>query len=191
MEVSKVLREYWWTILLAIAIGAAGLQALSRRPGFIAFRDRLALKLPLLGSLLTRFEVARFARSFGVLLANGVPAARAMALAGATVGNRVYVEAIETLAERFKEGEGLARSLEQTDCFPNLAIQLIQIGEETGRLDEMLQELASIYEQEVERTLERLLAMLVPGITVIMGVIVALIMAAVMTAMVSINELAI
>ena len=191
MEISKFLREFWWTILLAIAIGAALLQALGRQPGFLAFRDRMALKVPLLGSLVTKFEVARFARSFGVLLANGVPAARAMALAGATVGSRVYIDAIEALAERFKEGAGLARSLEETDCFPNLAIQLIQIGEETGRLDEMLQELASIYEQEVERTLERLLAMLVPGITVIMGVIVALIMAAVMTAMVSINELVI
>jgi len=119
-----------------------------------------------------------------------VPAARGLALAGATVGNRVFVDAIEVLASRFKEGEGLAQSLEQTGCFPNLAIQLIQIGEETGRLEDMLQEVADIYDQDVERVLERLLALLVPGITIFMGVVVALIIAAVMTAMVSINELA-
>lgn len=190
MAASHGLREYWWMILLGIAATAAGFQALGRNPGFQALRDRVSLRIPLLGSLLTRFEVARFSRSLGVLLANGVPAARALSLAGATVGNRVYIQAIETLAIRFKEGEGLARSLEATGCFPNLAVQLIQIGEETGRLDEMLQELAGIYEQEVERVLERLLAMLVPGITVVMGVVVALIMAAVMTAMVSINDLA-
>lgn len=190
MAASHGLREYWWAILLGIATLAALAQALGRNAGFIAVRDRLVLRLPLLGSLLTRFEVARFGRSLGVLLANGVPAARALALAGATVGNKVFVAAIETLSARFKEGEGLARSLAQTGCFPNLAIQLIQICEETGRLEEMLQELAGIYEQEVERTLERALAMLVPGITILMGMIVALIMGAVMTAMVSINELA-
>jgi len=189
MAASLVLREDWWVLLLTIAIFAGGLQFLLRRPGVLALRDRITLRLPILGGLLTRFEAARFSRSLGVLLANGVPAARALALAGATVGNRVFTGAIETLAARFKEGEGLATSLEETGCFPNLAIQLIQIGEETGRLDDMLQEIADIYDQEVERALERLLALLVPGITIFMGVIVALIMAAVMTAMVSINDL--
>jgi general secretion pathway protein F len=176
-------------LLLGIAVGAGGLQFLLRRPAVMALRDRVALRLPVLGGLLTRFEAARFCRSLGVLLANGVPASRALALAGGTVANRVFIEAIETLAARFKEGEGLAASLEDTGCFPNLAIQLIQIGEETGRLDEMLQEIADIYDQEVERALERLLALLVPGITIVMGVVVALIMAAVLTAMVSINDI--
>ena len=189
MAASAALREDWWILLLAIAIVAGSLQFLLRRPAVIAFRDRVALRLPILGGLLVRFEAARFSRSLGVLLANGVPASRALALAGGTVGNRVFTDAIETLAARFKEGEGLATSLEETGCFPNLAIQLIQIGEETGRLEEMLQEIADIYDQEVERALERLLALLVPGITIFMGVIVALIMASVMTAMVGINEL--
>ncbi len=189
MDASRFLREDWWAMLLGIGIVAAVLQWAARRPSVAAMRDRLVLKLPLMGSLVQRFEIARFSRSLGVLLANGVPAARALALAGATVSNRVFVAAIETLSVRFKEGQGLARSLEETGCFPILSTQLINIGEETGRLEEMLQELAEIYEQEVERALERLLALLVPGITVIMGVIVALIMAAVMTAMVSINEL--
>jgi general secretion pathway protein F len=189
MAVSVALREYWWVLLLAIAVFAGGLQFLLRRPAVMALRDRVLLRLPVLGGLLTRFEAGRFCRSLGVLLANGVPASRALALSGGTVANRVFVEAIETLAARFKEGEGLAASLEKTGCFPNLAIQLIQIGEETGRLEDMLQEIADIYDQEVERALERLLALLVPGITILMGVVVALIMAAVMTAMVSINEL--
>lgn len=191
MDASRFLREEWMTLLLAIAVTLGLGQWIGRQPGFRVIRDRVALGIPLLGSLLARFEISRFCRSLGVLLANGVPAARALALAGATVGNHVYVEAIETLAARFKEGEGLARSLDDTGRFPTLAVQLIQIGEETGRLDEMLQELADIYEQEVERALERILAMLVPGITVLVGVVVALIMAAVMTAMVSLNELAI
>ncbi|MGE0415613.1 MAG: type II secretion system F family protein [Acetobacteraceae bacterium] len=189
MQASRGLREYWWVLLAGIGLLAGTLQWLSRKPSVLVWRDRVALRLPLIGSLVSRFEIARFSRSLGVLLANGVPAARALALAGATIGNLVFVTAIETLATRFKEGEGMARSLDQTGRFPVLAVQLIQIGEETGRLEDMLTELADIYEQEVERTLERLLALMVPAITVTMGVVVALIMAAVMTAMVSINEL--
>ena len=190
MTASQMLRQQWWMMLLTFAVAAITAQRLMRLPRIMVLRDRIALRLPILGSLLTRFEVSRLCRSLGVLLANGVPASRALALAGATVGNRVFTEAIETLALRFKEGEGLAQSLERTGRFPTLAVQLIQIGEETGRLEDMLQEVAEIYDQEVARSLERLLALLVPGITVVMGLVVALIMAAVMTAMVSINDLA-
>jgi general secretion pathway protein F len=190
MGASQALRQDWWLMLLGLAIIAIVLQRMMKLSSMLVLRDRIVLRLPILGSLVTRFEVGRFSRSLGVLLTNGVPAARALALAGATVNNRIFTEAIETLAARFKEGGGLAKSLEETGCFPNLAIQLVQIGDETGRLQDMLQEIADIYDQEVERALERLLALLVPGITIIMGVVVALIVAAVMTAMVSINELA-
>jgi general secretion pathway protein F len=190
MGASQALRQDWWLMLLGLAIAAIVLQRMMKLSSVLVLRDRIVLRLPILGSLVTRFEVGRFSRSLGVLLTNGVPAARALALAGATVNNRIFTEAIETLAARFKEGGGLAKSLEETGCFPNLAIQLVQIGDETGRLQDMLQEIADIYDQEVERALERLLALLVPGITIIMGVVVALIVAAVMTAMVSINELA-
>jgi general secretion pathway protein F len=190
MAASKTLRSDWWMFLLGIAILVIVVQRVMQREGARALRDRLILRVPILGSLITRFEVGRFSRSLGVLLTNGVPATRALQLAGATVGNRVFSEAIETLAARFKGGEGLAKSLEQAKCFPNLAIQLVRIGDETGRLQDMLEEIADIYDQEVERALERVLALLVPGITIFMGVVVALIVAAVMTAMVSINELA-
>ncbi|MFC3228220.1 type II secretion system F family protein [Marinibaculum pumilum] len=189
MAASDGLRGYWWAILAGIGGLAAVLQLLSRQDWFVVFRDRSVLRLPLLGPLITRIEVARFSRSLGTLLGNGVPAARALALAGATVTNRTLVDAIEALAIRFKSGEGLARSLEQTGHFPDLAIRLIQIGEETARLQEMLQELAGMYEHDVERILERLLALLVPAITLAMGALVAMIMGAVMTALVSINQL--
>ncbi len=190
MAASRALRSDWWVMLLGIAILSIALQRLMQRPAMLAMRDRVLLRVPMVGSLMTRFEVGRFSRSLGVLLMNGVPATRALMLAGATVGNRVFAEAIESLAGRFKAGEGLAASLEQAGCFPNLAIQLVRIGDETGRLQDMLQEIADIYDQEVERALERLLALLVPAITIVMGLAVALIVAAVMTAMISVNDLA-
>ncbi|MEJ0019964.1 MAG: type II secretion system F family protein [Acetobacteraceae bacterium] len=189
MAASQSLREDWWLYLLAIAIGALAVQYSLRMAAVRLLLDRLVLHLPIASGLFTRLEVGRFCRALGVLLANGVPAVRGLALAGATVGNRVFADAIETMGMRFNEGEGLAKSLAAAGCFPNLAVLLVQIGEETGRLEDMLQEIADIYDQDVERVLERLLALLVPGITILMGVVVAFIIAAVMTAMVSINEL--
>jgi general secretion pathway protein F len=126
-----------------------------------------------------------------VLLANGVAAPIALALSGAAIGNRVIAAAVADAAVRFKEGEGLSTPLARSGRFPALSIQLIRIGEETGRLEEMLSEVAEIYDQEVQRTLERLLAILVPALTVAMGALIALIIAAVMMAMISINELAV
>jgi len=190
MTLGDGLREAWWMVLLAIAAaGLAGRQLL-QRPAIANGRDRLVLALPLAGDLARKFEIARFARTLGVLLSNGVPAPRALALSGATIGNRVIAHTVETVATRFKEGEGLSAPLSRTGQFPRLSIQLIHIGEETGRLDEMLAEIAEIYDEEVERAVQRLIALLVPAITIAMGAIIALIIVAVMTAMISINDLA-
>jgi general secretion pathway protein F len=190
MTLGDGLREAWWMVLLAIA--AAGLtgRQLLQRPAIAIGRDRLVLASPLAGDLARKFEIARFARTLGALLSNGVPAPRALALSGATIGNRVIAGAVETVATRFKEGEGLSAPLSRTGQFPRLAIQLIHIGEETGRLDEMLAEIAEIYDEEVERAMQRLIAVLVPAITIAMGSVIALIIVAVMTAMIGINDLA-
>jgi len=164
---------------------------LMRQPAIATRRDRIVLRLPIMRELVSKFEIGRFSRTLGVLLANGVPAPRALALCGATVGNRAIADAIEDVATRFKEGEGLSEPLARTGRFPSLSTQLIRIGEETGRLEEMLEEVAEIYDQEVQRALERLLALLVPGITISMGVLIATIIASVLTAMISINDLAV
>jgi len=191
MAAGDVLQRFWWAILLALLGGALLWGRMMRRPEIAAWRDRTLLALPVIGSLITRFEVGRFCRTLGVLLSGGVAAPRALALCGAAVGNRAIAAAIETAATRFSHGEGLASPLARSGRFPALSLQLIRIGEETGRLEEMLAEVADIYDQEVQRLLDRLLALLVPAITVGMGIIVALIIASVMTAMISINDLAV
>jgi general secretion pathway protein F len=189
MSLGDGLRDYWWVLLLALAVIAIGWRLLKERPTLALRWNRLALALPIIGDLVGKFEIGRFSRTLGVLLANGVPAPRALALSGAVVGNRVIAAAVDTVSARFKEGEGLSAPLAGTGRFPSLSVQLIRIGEETGRLEEMLQELAEIYEEEVQRALERLLALLVPAITIAMGAVIALIIVAVMTAMISINDL--
>lgn len=191
MSAGDLLSDYWWALLLAALLAVFGGRLLLQRPAVALRRDRLALALPVARELVAKFEIGRFSRTLGVLLANGVAAPRALALCAGVAGNRVIAGAVETVATRFKEGESLSAALLRTGRFPSLCIQLVRIGEETGRLEEMCQEVADIYDQEVERALERLLALLVPGITIFMGGAIALIIAAVMTAMISINNLAI
>lgn len=189
MAVGNALGSYWWVLLASTALAAVLWQQLMARPGIALRRDRLLLGLPVAGGLVRRFEVARFSRTLGTLLANGVAAPQALALCGRTVGNRTIADAIEAVATRFREGEGLSEPLARTKHFPVLSTQLIRIGEETGKLEEMLHEVAEIYDQEVQRTLERLLALLVPAITILMGVVIAFIIASVMAALLSINDL--
>jgi general secretion pathway protein F len=190
MAAGDALRAGWWIVLPAVAAAALAARRLLQVPAIAAGCDRLVLASPVAGDLVRKFEIARFARTFGVLLANGVAAPRALALSGAIIGNRVLAEAVATVAARFKEGEGLSAPLSRTGRFPHLLIQLIKIGEETGRLDGLLAEIAEIYDDEVDQVVQRLIALLVPAITIVMGIVVALIIVAVMTAMISINDLA-
>jgi general secretion pathway protein F len=184
------LQAYWWAMLLALLLAVLAWRQAMRREEIAERRDRILLSLPVVGGLITRYEIGRFCRTLGLLLGGGVPAPRALSLCGAAVANRAIAAAIGTAATQFSHGEGLSAPLARTGRFPPLSLQLIRIGEETGRLDEMLGEVADIYDDEVQRLLDRLLAMLVPAITVSMGVIVAFIIAAVMTALISINSLA-
>jgi len=185
-----LLQQFWWVLLLAIAGAAAAWRMAMKRPAFAAGRDRALLALPVIGGLITRYDIGRFCRTLGLLLAGGVAAPRAMALAGAGAGNRAIAAGIEDASARFVRGEGLSAPLGRTGRFPDLSLQLIRLGEETGRLEEMLAEIADIYDEEVKTALDRLLAVLVPAITVGMGLIVAFIVASVMTALISINDLA-
>lgn len=191
MAVGHTVRDAWWGGLLALAVGLLAGRRLLQRPGVALARDRLLLRLPVVRDLSEKIEIGRFARTLGVLLANGILAPRALALAGAAVGNRAIALAVETVATRLKEGEGLSGPLSRTGRFPSLVTQLIAIGEETGRVEEMLHEVADIYDDEAERTAQRLLAMLAPAITIAMGLVVALIIVAILGAMISINDLAI
>lgn len=183
-------RGYWWAMAACLVGAVMGWRAAMRHPPWAAARDRLVLSLPVIGFLVLRAEIGRFCRTLGVMLANGVTASAALTLAGGTLGNGVLKAAVDDAASRFREGEGLSAPLARSGRFPTLAIQLIRIGEETGRLDDMLGEIADLFDQEVQRGLERLLAALVPGITLVMGGLIALIVGAVMTALMSVNALA-
>lgn len=184
------LRGFWW-LLIALVIGAyvAARRALER-PDIRTKVDRWLLRVPLLGHLVTAMEVERFCRTLGTLLTNGVPLPTALGLAKDVMWNRVLADAVRETATSLREGEGVAARLARTGVFPAVTLDLIRIGEEAGKLDEMLLRHADLDEQRIKHTIDRLLALLVPGLTIVMGMIVAGLIASLLVAILSINDLA-
>ena len=190
LAVADFFQNWWWALLAGIAGLAAILVHQYRQPHARRWFDRRLLKTPLLGEVATKIEVARFARTLGTLLGNGVTPLTALAITRDTISNSAIAEALEPLAQCLKEGKGLATPLADSAVVPSLAVQLIRVGEETARLEEMLLKTAEIFEDESRRSVERLLALLVPAITILLGVVVALAVGSLLTAILSVYELA-
>ena len=188
MEVSNLVRGYGWAAILTIV---AALWLGSRWVGTESGRrrwDRWRLKAPLLGEVSLKLEVARFAKSLGTLLNQAVPIIAALRLTREVLANRVLAESIEPLIQGIKRGQGLAAPLAATRVFPALAVQLMTLGEQTGKLDSMLLELAAIYDKEVRTATKRLVALVEPAVILTMGLVVGSIVISTLLAIVSINE---
>jgi general secretion pathway protein F len=190
LAVADVFRDDWWVMLGGLALLAVLAVQQSHNAASRRRWDRLALRLPLLGELIVKTEVARLARTLGTLLKNGVPALVALSITEETIDNTALREAIAGLAGSVKEGKGLAEPLARIALMPPLVVQLTRVGEETARLEEMLLKLAEIYDQETRRSVERLLALLVPAITIALGALVALVIGSILTAILSVYDLA-
>lgn len=188
---SDLLQYYWWAMLGVPAVAAAVIARQLRGAEARRRWDRRLLRLPLLGDLITKTEVARLARTLGTLLKNGVAPLAALAITQETLRNIVIADAIAAVSDSLKQGKGIAEPLSHSQVVPVLAIQLIRVGEETARLEEMLLKTAEIFDEEVGRSIERLLALLVPGITILLGIVVAVVIGSILTAVLSVYELAI
>jgi type IV pilus assembly protein PilC len=136
------------------------------------FLDRAALKLPIIGPILNKAAIARYARTLSTMFAAGVPLVEALdSVAGAT-GNIVYEQAVEKMRDEVATGQRLQRAMENTGLFPNMVIQMIAVGEESGSLDEMSSKVASFYEAEVDNAVDAMSSLLEPLIMAILGVLV-------------------
>jgi general secretion pathway protein F len=188
--IGKILAAYW-PLLLSVAAAAtwAARHAL-RRPGMRRRWHALLLRIPALGKLLTRIDTERFTRALAALLANGVSLPTALGIAKDTLGNGVIAAAVEETAASLREGEKLADRLARTGVFPDMAVDLVRIGEESGRLPEMLLHQANFYETEIRHVLDRMMALLVPAVTLVLGALVAALIASMLVAVLSINDLA-
>jgi type IV pilus assembly protein PilC len=139
---------------------------------------RLVLKIPLLGTILSQSLIAGFARTFGVLLQAGVPHLDALAIVRDTSGNDVLVDGVESIRRTVREGEGIARPMEETGVFDDLVCNMVDVGEQTGELDTMLLRVADAYEGQVGRRIDALFKVLEPALLIVMAVFVGFIVVA-------------
>lgn len=170
IDLSRFVQDTGW-LLLAIAIGAVMVfrYFYKRSRPLRQFLDRVMLKLPVLGPILVKAAIARYARTLSTMFAAGVPLVEAMqSVAGAT-GNIVYEDAVMKMRDEVATGLRLQRAMENTGLFPNMVVQMIAVGEESGSLDEMAAKVADFYELEVDAAVDAMSSLLEPLIMVILG----------------------
>ncbi len=170
IHLSEFFQAYWWIIFGAIAATIFAFnKARMQSKSFAHFIDRTLLQLPIIGEILTKAAIARFARTLAVTFAAGLPLVDALkSVAGAT-GNILYVNATNTIRETVSTGQSLQMSMRSTGLFPNMVIQMISIGEESGSLETMLSKVADFYEEQVDNAVDSLSSLLEPLIMVLLG----------------------
>jgi general secretion pathway protein F len=188
---SEFIKSYFWLI----AIVAVGLTlyvrnwAASER-GKMELHEKL-LKMPIAGGIVFEFEVSKFARTAGTLLGNGVPMLQAISIAIDTVENKVIKEALGVLPPAVKAGKRMSSALDKTGLFTPMVIQMIAVGEESGSLDEMMLELAKVFDGHVQSSVKRALTLMEPILILSMGVMIAFIIISILMGILSVNDLAV
>jgi general secretion pathway protein F len=183
------LRAYWLPMLVLLLVGVYVAARRMRDPEVKYRMDRRAVTAPVVGDLFAKVEMARFSRTLGVLLANGVTLVSALNIVRETMSNSWLAEAVGNVARELKEGRGLGRPMMETGRFPMLAVHMIQVGEETGRLDDMLMQVAETYDREVEVAIRKALALLQPVMIVAMAMVIGFIIIAILSAMLSVYDI--
>jgi len=189
LGISAALKTWWPVILGGLGVICFLMRRYTGTPAGSLKLDRYKLNFPVAGGLIRKIEVARFARTLGTLMQSGVPILRALNLVKDIIGNQVIAGSMGKIYSSVKEGERLSRHLEEMDMFPSLAIQMITVGEETGRLAEMLLRVAENYEKAARNTVRRLVSLLEPAMILCMGVVVGFIVISMLMAVFSMNEM--
>ncbi|WP_426270178.1 type II secretion system inner membrane protein GspF [Dyella kyungheensis] len=188
LAVGNTLQTWWWAIGIVLIVGVLIARSRLRDPAaLLAWHTRL-LTMKVIGPLMLKVQTARIARTLGTLLKNGVPLLTSLGIARQVTANKALDLALAQASEQVKEGTGLSFALAQSQRFPRLALQMVQVGEEAGQLDTMLLKVADTFELESRRAIDRLLAALVPALTIVMTLLVAVIMAAILLPMLDLTS---
>lgn len=173
--------KFWWLILIMMFGAYMGVKAYAKtaKGGYVV--DTMKLKFPIVGELALKMSIARFSRTFGTLINSGVPMMRSLEIVGETLGNKVLAQAIEDTRLSIREGNKLSAPLEDSKLFPSMVVCMIDIGEESGRLSEMLVKVGDFYDSEVEATVKGLTSMIEPMLIIFLGVVVGFIAISIMT----------
>jgi len=184
--ISGFMQDHWLILIGAIVVLIAGYKVVARTPTGRMVIDRVALRAPLFGDLTRKNSISRFARTLGTLVTSGVPILQALNITRETAGNTVIANAISRVHDSVKEGESIVQPLDASGAFPPMVISMVDVGEETGQLPEMLLKIAEVYDDEVDNSVAGLTSMLEPIMIVMLAVIVGTIVIALFMPLISI-----
>jgi len=185
---SHLLVTKWYLVLGTIAFTVFGYKTLASMPAGVLFLDRIALRIPVFGDLTSKTAISRFARTLGTLISSGVPILQALNITRDTAGNVVVANAINKIHDSVKEGESVVGPMESSTIFPPMVTSMVQVGEETGQLPDMLVKVADVYEAEVDNVVSGLTSILEPIMIVLLAVIVGTIVIALFMPMVGLIQ---
>ena len=189
MKTGDVFAEYWWAMLGGMLLIMMWVQFMISNDAARTRLDRSMLKWPMVGELIGKIEVAKFSRSLGTLLHNGVPLLSALVIVKKTMGNKVMADAVGKATEDLKQGESLTKSLLAKGVFPSYALHMLRVGEETGQMETLLSDVAEIYDDEVKTSVKHLLAFMEPILILVMAVSILVIIGSVLLPMVNMADL--
>jgi len=189
MGTSRFSIRYGWILIIA-AIAAFFLYKRAMKDKNTSVKiDQKKLKMPLVGNLMWKMQIARFARTLGTLLENGVPLLKSMDIVKDVLSNHYLANILQDVKMEVKEGEGLTISLAKRGFLPEIAVHLLKVGEETGNLDQMLLKVADNFDAEIEQRMKRLVTMVEPVLILLMGAVIGVIVISMLTAILSVNDL--
>jgi len=177
--VSDFFRNYWWVVILIVLIIIFGFYSwINSKEGRKKW-DRIKLKIPIFGKLFQKIYLSRFTRNLGTLINSGLPILRALEISSEVIGNTLYEESINKAMKKVEAGSGLGKTLKRDENFPIMVAQMIEVGEKTGKIDDILIRLAEFFESEIDSTVKSISSLLEPILMVLMGVGVAILVASV------------
>jgi len=189
LSVSQFIKDYWWALAGGLGAIGFGIRSYTKQGEGKVQWDQLKLRLSIVGDLVKQREIARFARTLGTLIQSGVPILQALQIVRETVNNEIISRSIGEVHTVVKQGGGISKTLQNQGIFPPLAVHMITVGEETGKLDEMLIRVAETYEASLQNALKRFISLLEPMLILFMGLVIGFIVISMLLAIFSINEI--
>ena len=190
VALAAFLQAYWWAILLIVLVCICTLKVQMANPVSKKVWDQRMLKMPLFGNLIINMETAKLTRTLGTLLGNGVSILVALGITRETVSNSVIADELQEAELQLKQGNNMSEVMMKSAVFPRMALQMMKMGEETGKLEAMLLRIAIIYDKQLRTSIERMLAVLEPALIISLGLMIAGIIVSILLAILSVNDLA-
>lgn len=189
LGLSRFSIRYGWLFVIAVIVGMFLYKRAMKDNQTSIKLDQKKLKMPFVGNLIWKVQISRFARTLGTLLENGVPLLKSMDIVKDVISNRYLADILRSVKQNVKDGAGLTVSLAKRGFLPEIAVHLLKVGEETGRLDHMLLKVADNFDADVEQRMKRIITMVEPMLILLMGGVIGIVVVSMLTAIMSVNDI--